>query len=49
MAFDPTVFPPDTFDFRETQIQLLDHFIQGIVTDEGRQLFDKYNQEQQQL
>jgi AcrR family transcriptional regulator len=48
MAFDPTRFPLDKFDFRETQMQMLDHFIHGIVTQEGKALFDKYNEEQQQ-
>lgn len=47
MAFDPDRFPLGQFDFRETQMQLLDHFIHGIVTPEGKILFEKYNQEQQ--
>ncbi len=47
LAFDPTRFPPDKFDFRETQMQMLDHFIHGIVTPEGKELFDKYTREQQ--
>lgn len=48
LGFDPTKFPRDQFDFRETQMQMLDHFINGIVTEEGRKLYNKYNQEQQQ-
>ena len=48
LGFDPTKYPRDQFDFRETQMQMLDHFINGIVTEEGRKLYNKYNQEQQQ-
>lgn len=48
MAFDPTIFPPGVYDFREIQMQLLDHFIHGIVTRKGLELFDKYTKEQQQ-
>lgn len=47
MGFDSSIFPPDKFDFREVQMRCLDHFIHGIVTEEGRKLFEQYLQKQQ--
>ncbi len=48
LALDPEIYPIDKYDFRDTQIQMLDHFINGIVTPKGKELFDKYTNEQQQ-
>lgn len=45
VAFDTKIFPRDQFDFRETQIEMLNHFIYGIVTVKGRKLFEKYLKE----
>jgi len=42
IAFDPVIFPPDQFNVREVQIELLDHFLHGITTLKGHQLINKY-------
>jgi len=47
MGFDNRIFPSDKFNFREVQMICLDHFIHGIVTEEGRKLFQEYLQKQQ--
>jgi len=44
MSLNTGLFPRDRFDFRDVQVQLLDHFIQGILTDQGRELFQSYLQ-----
>jgi len=41
-AFDPAVFPPDQFNFREVQLELIDHFLHGITTLKGHKLINKY-------
>lgn len=45
MAFDHQFFPSRSFDFRTVQLQLMDHFVNGIVTDKGRELLEKQNSE----
>lgn len=49
MGFDSNVFPTSKFDFREVQMRCLDHFIHGIVTEEGRKLFQEYLQKETTL
>ena len=39
MVFNPAIFPSDKYDFREVQLQILDHFINGLLTDQGRKLY----------
>lgn len=46
MVFDDKIFPRNRFDFKEVQMQLFDHFVQGVATQKGRQLFDEYIQTQ---
>jgi TetR/AcrR family transcriptional regulator, cholesterol catabolism regulator len=46
LAFDPHVFPANRFDMKTIQVQFIEHFIQGILTDKGRQLFNHYQQNQ---
>lgn len=41
-CFDPKVYPTDRFDFKEVQMQLLDHFIYGLLTPKGQKLFNNY-------
>lgn len=41
-SFDPKTFPADRFDFKEVQMQLLDHFIYGLLTPKGQELFNNY-------
>lgn len=35
LAFDSTIFNPKDFNILETQIETLDHFLHGIVTEKG--------------
>ncbi len=42
MVFNPNFFPPREFDLREVQLQMLDHFIHGIVTEKGRKLWEAH-------
>lgn len=47
LAFDATIFPPAQFNFFEIQIQFLEHFIRGIVTEKGLQLLHEYKTKEQ--
>ncbi|MDN3668148.1 TetR/AcrR family transcriptional regulator [Echinicola jeungdonensis] len=38
-TFDPLKFPPSKFNILEVQVSLLDHFIHGVLTEKGRELF----------
>jgi AcrR family transcriptional regulator len=42
ICFDQKVFPKDQFDFKEVQMQVFDLFLFGIVTSEGKTLYEKY-------
>lgn len=42
MAFDDKIFPRNKFNFSEVQMQLLNHFIHGLLTDKGRKLYKDY-------
>lgn len=36
LAFDRNVFPPDRFELWEVHLQIMDHFVQGLLTEKGR-------------
>ncbi|WP_339788187.1 MAG: TetR/AcrR family transcriptional regulator [Imperialibacter sp.] len=40
MAFDAHTYPRGRFEFKEVCEQIFYHFIQGILTDQGRKLYD---------
>lgn len=42
LSFDENLFPRKRFDFTEVQMQLLRHFMAGILTDKGRELLSTY-------
>jgi AcrR family transcriptional regulator len=44
-VFDPSVFPSDRFSMVDVHLQVLDHFMYGLLTDKGRKLYEKYKQE----
>ena len=44
LVFNPSIFPSDKFDFRMVQLQFLDHFINGLLTDEGRKRYKEYGE-----
>jgi len=45
LIFDEKVFPRDKYDFTEVQLHLFDHFIHGILTSKGKELFENYKLE----
>lgn len=49
MVFDDRIFPKDKFDFKEVQLQLFDHFVEGIITSKGRQLMHEYLEKNEEL
>lgn len=42
MAFNDQIFPRTQFNFLDVQVQLFDHFVHGLLTDEGRRLYKEY-------
>jgi TetR/AcrR family transcriptional regulator, cholesterol catabolism regulator len=48
MAFDNNIFPRQKYHITEVQQQIFEHFIQGIFTDKGRKLYQKYKQQNPQ-
>jgi AcrR family transcriptional regulator len=40
-VFDPKIFPANQYDLIEVQMNVLDHFIHGLLSDNGRELFVK--------
>ena len=42
MTFDDSIYPKDKFDLADLHMQLFDHFVYGILTDEGRKLYREY-------
>lgn len=44
LAFNDRIFPRSQFDFLEVQMQLFDHFVYGILSDEGREKYKAYQQ-----
>lgn len=47
MSLDPTVFPPDQFDFVEIQLQMIELYMFGVMTKKGRSYLSehKYHRE----
>ena len=43
LSFDQQLFPQNEFDPREVQTQLFEQFINGILTDKGRLLYQEYS------
>ena len=42
LAFDLNIFPPSEYDFKELHLQILDHFLHGLVTEKGLALLRLY-------
>jgi TetR/AcrR family transcriptional regulator, cholesterol catabolism regulator len=45
MPFNQDIFPSSKFDFITTSKVISFHFLNGIVTDKGRKLIEKYNKQ----
>lgn len=41
-VFEATVYPKAEFDYKEVQVQLMNHFMHGLLTYKGREVLDKY-------
>ncbi len=46
MIFDNKIFPPDKFEFTRVQMQLFDHFVHGLLTEEGKKLYKNFQEEE---
>ncbi len=44
LVFNGKIFPSSEFDFAEVQEQILDHFIYGLLTEEGRIKYEEHLQ-----
>lgn len=44
MGFDDQLFPRDKFNLPQVQMQILEHFIHGLLTDKGKKLYQKYRE-----
>lgn len=42
MAFNDLIYPRTQFNFLDVQIQLFDHFVHGLLSDEGKRLYSDY-------
>jgi len=49
LVFNSKIFPNDKFDFRTVQLQIMDHFVNGLLTDEGRKKYEEYTQLENQI
>ncbi len=45
IVFDQDVFPYEKFNQFEVQMVLADHFLRGIMTEKGKEIYDNYIQE----
>jgi AcrR family transcriptional regulator len=43
LSFDQQIFPRDRFEFAEVQMELLRHFMAGILTEKGKELLRNYS------
>lgn len=41
-AFDPSVFPNNTFNQFEVHKTFIDHFLRGVVTEKGLKIYEQY-------
>ena len=46
MIFDNKIFPTDQFEFAEVQMQLFDHFVHGLLTETGKELYQRFQKEE---
>jgi TetR/AcrR family transcriptional regulator, cholesterol catabolism regulator len=42
MGFDPHLFPPGKFSLIEVELTMLDHFIRGILTPKGLEVYQEF-------
>ena len=44
LGFDPQMFPPNKFSLIDVELTMLDHFIRGILTPKGLEVYQEYMQ-----
>ncbi len=44
LGFDPQIYPPNKFTVVEVELTLLDHFIRGVLTEKGLEVYQAYQQ-----
>jgi len=44
MGFDPQLFPPNKFSLIDVELTMLDHYIRGILTSKGLEVYQEYMQ-----
>ncbi len=49
MIFDPRIFPANKFDLKIVQIQLFEHFVHGMLTSKGKELYEEFQNENKVL
>jgi TetR/AcrR family transcriptional regulator, cholesterol catabolism regulator len=42
LGFDPQMFPPNKFSIIEVELTMLDHFIRGVLTEKGLEVYQAY-------
>ena len=42
IGFDPQLFPPNKFSLIEVELTMLDHFIRGILTPSGLEVYQEF-------
>jgi TetR/AcrR family transcriptional regulator, cholesterol catabolism regulator len=42
LGFDPQMFPPNKFSIIEIELTMLDHFIRGVLTEKGLEVYQAY-------
>lgn len=45
LSFDERLYPKEDFNFTEVQIQLFDHFVHGVLTETGLELYKNYQKQ----
>lgn len=48
IGFDPDIFSPQEYDMTQVQMQMFTHFVYGVTTQKGQELFNQYLQEIEQ-
>jgi AcrR family transcriptional regulator len=43
-AFDERIFPRAEYNFQAVQLQMMDHFTHGLLSDKGRETYQHYHQ-----
>jgi len=44
MCFDNRIFARDKYDFKDVQMQVFNHFLFGILTPQGKELYEVYQE-----